>query len=305
MLFVILLLVLPVTESLAWSRTGHMVIAAMAYRNLPERLQEEYTEILRAHPFYEAWEEAYNSLSVDISLGEYLFMQASFWPDVIRRAGVNAHDFPTWHYTNYPLTPQVLSGNVSTIEPTLTPENDVQHGFRESLLILFSDASSNELKAIYLSWVIHLVGDAHQPLHCVALVTDLYPEGDRGGNLFFVRPTENSEGINLHAFWDGLLGRSADARNARNETTRLLQQRKEERYEGKKDASMMEEWMLEGRELAIEYVYLRGTLPATDRDHREKAAILPADYAKNAKEIAEKRSVLAGYRLARVLSGKS
>ena len=55
-------------------------------------------------------------------------------------------------------------------------------------------------------------------------------------------------------------------------------------------------WSLEGRELAIDKVYLHdelkgGTTPAT-------AAPLPAGYTIEAKTVAEKQVALAGYRLA-------
>ena len=279
-----------------------MVIAAIAYRSLPQALQEEYTELLKSHPDYEQWLYAYEKQTVDLPLGEYLFMQASFWPDVIRRQG-NEHDFPTWHYTNFPLTPAVLIGQETAIQETITPENDVINGFQKSMDLLFDSTQSAEIRAVYLSWIIHLVGDAHQPLHCVALVNEIYPEGDRGGNSFFVRPTKQSEGMNLHSFWDGLLGRSGDIRNARNEATRLLITG----FEGYNESEgvNIRTWVLEGRLLAITYVYLNGALPPTVYEDREAAALLPGDYASNAKSIAEERAVLAGYRLSNVLSGKN
>ena len=51
-----------------------------------------------------------------------------------------------------------------------------------------------------LSWLIHLIGDIHQPLHCVTHITSQHPapEGDRGGNSFKLKGTPN----NLHSVWD-------------------------------------------------------------------------------------------------------
>ena len=299
-MFMMLLIVLPVTHSFAWSRTGHMIVAAVAYRSLPPELQASYTEILRHHPDFAVWERDYASLKVDIDPGEYYFMQASFWPDVIRRAG-NVYDHPTWHYTNLPLRPGVFSGEITEIEPTITPENDVVFGFNESLKIFFDESKSLEERAAHLSWVIHLVGDIHQPLHSVALVSDVYPDGDRGGNLVFVRPTAESEPINLHAFWDSLLGRSPDVRNARNETTRLLHILDSESWLPLGDRTLINEWAVESRQLAIDYVYLNGRLAGEIPENRENAPILPETYAGNAKEMAEKRVIIAGMRLGRVI----
>ena len=84
-LIVVFVTVWPSRPAQAWSRNGHMIIAAMAYRALPASLQEEYTALLHHHPDFDRWRQAYADLDVEISLGEFLFMQASIWPDAIRR----------------------------------------------------------------------------------------------------------------------------------------------------------------------------------------------------------------------------
>ena len=48
-------------------------------------------------------------------------------------------------------------------------------------------AGTDEEKAIYLTWLMHLVGDIHQPLHCTAVFREQFPNGDKGGNDAFVR----------------------------------------------------------------------------------------------------------------------
>ena len=58
----------------------------------------------------------------------------------------------------------------------------------------------------------------------------------------------------------------------------------------------VESWSKENRENAIHDVYIDGTLaPGQDADH---ATTLPAGYTQHAKEVAERRIALAGYRLA-------
>ena len=63
------------------------------------------------------------------------------------------------------------------------------------LAILQSRAPDVE-RLVALKYVVHLVGDIHQPLH-VGLASD------KGGNLFQVRAF--GRGTNLHAIWDGEL----------------------------------------------------------------------------------------------------
>src|SRR5439155_25645392 len=64
-----------------------------------------------------------------------------------------------------------------------------------------------DLKAYDLSWLLHLVGDLHQPIHCTTRVSQGQPEGDAGGNLVAVTPGTSPQ--KLHQFWDDLLGSSA------------------------------------------------------------------------------------------------
>ena len=48
-------------------------------------------------------------------------------------------------------------------------------------------SGTDEEKAIYLTWLMHLVGDIHQPLHCAAVFSEQFPNGDKGGNDAFIR----------------------------------------------------------------------------------------------------------------------
>jgi hypothetical protein len=55
-------------------------------------------------------------------------------------------------------------------------------------------------------YLIHVVGDVHQPLHAASLFdNDKFRDGDRGGNLFKIQ--FNSEIDNLHKLYDDILDR--------------------------------------------------------------------------------------------------
>ncbi len=56
-------------------------------------------------------------------------------------------------------------------------------------------------RALFARYLIHLVGDIHQPLHSVALYNKTYPKGDAGGNLLHIK-TLNGTVQNFHSFWD-------------------------------------------------------------------------------------------------------
>ena len=76
--------------------------------------------------------------------------------------------------------------------------------------VMRDPAASNADKAIAIAWILHLSGDIHQPLHTSARVTDTEPKGDQGGNLFLLTPegTPRDKQVNLHWFWDSIVGRN-------------------------------------------------------------------------------------------------
>ncbi len=56
-------------------------------------------------------------------------------------------------------------------------------------------------RALFARYLVHVVGDMHQPLHSVALFNQTFPSGDRGGNSIKIKLI-NQTSQNLHAFWD-------------------------------------------------------------------------------------------------------
>lgn len=56
-------------------------------------------------------------------------------------------------------------------------------------------------RALFSRYLVHVVGDIHQPLHSVSLFNETYPSGDRGGNSLKITLL-NGTAQNLHSFWD-------------------------------------------------------------------------------------------------------
>jgi hypothetical protein len=155
---------------------------------------------------------------------------------------------------------------------------------------------TDEEKAVYLTWLCHLVGDIHQPLHCVALYSTKYPDGDRGGNSIRIRIS--SSPTNLYSFWDGLLGRGLTAGSINTNVAEIEAVMKEKTETLKPDLDSHktpDSWAREGAEIARKAVYLNRELfkprgwEATPSDVIQ----VPADYAP------------APLRTARVQIGKS
>src|SRR5690348_14084820 len=71
---------------------------------------------------------------------------------------------------------------------------------------VLASSSPDELKSYDLVWLLHIVGDIHQPLHASTRVRQPDPDGDAGGNLVKLDCAK----CELHFFWDDLLGTEND-----------------------------------------------------------------------------------------------
>ncbi|MFG6464153.1 S1/P1 nuclease [Roseateles sp. DXS20W] len=81
----------------------------------------------------------------------------------------------------------------------------------EQTLILRSSGTSPSERLVALKWVVHLVGDVHQPLHAGLAA-------DKGGNGVQLRAF--GKGSNLHALWDsGLIDHRLDGMTAHSGLT--------------------------------------------------------------------------------------
>jgi hypothetical protein len=271
----------------AWGSAGHQVIAAEAYRELSPELKAQVFEVLKAHPDFAKWTNAYHP-NASFDLAAYVFMRSSTWPDEIRRSE-NKYDHPNWHFIDYPLRPPAFA-----FEPDARPTDNVLFGIGDCEKTLSDTNADTELRAAYLSWLVHLVGDEHQPLHAESFFNRDYPDGDRGGNDFYVMPAQWA--IGLHGLWDGLLGTSGNPRTQWNYAIELQAKFPTNGLPELTSHTTPKEWSLESRALAVEQAYLHGALNGST--NRDEAPALPADYTKNAKAVAERQGALAGYRLA-------
>lgn len=284
-------LILLTQNSRAWDAEGHRIIAAATWRELPASTQKHITQILLGHPAYADWKKAFSQGPRDLDLPLYAFLKASTWPDEIRRQGGN-YDFPKWHYINHPLrSPKFRK------EPV--PQNDtILAGIAQCERDLPERKMPGEVRAVALSWLIHLVGDLHQPLHCVSLYKREFPQGDDGGTRFWIKP--GTRPVSLHEIWDELLGTSNNPRLAMNEAILITARYPRNTLRELKSATTPAAWSLEGRALALEQVYRRGKLRGGPIP--ETAVPLPTGYTKSAKNVAERQAALASHRLCDELS---
>jgi len=148
-----------------------------------------------------------------------------------------------------------------------------------------------------MRFLIHFVGDIHQPLHSTSRVDNEYPAGDRGGNSV---PLPSKDGAkNLHAVWDAVIYSEAGDYNtplSANDWTSLSNEAKKLMKMYPIDSKTANEidpkvWANDSFKISQEIVY-KGI------HENEK---LSDDYIKKAEELAQKQVVIGGYRLASMI----
>ena len=282
-----------------------MLSGAIAYQVLQQenpQTIEKVRAILEKHPSYA------NQLQArlqDVSLVDrdmVLFMQAARWADDIRSNDKQQHR-ALWHYINWPFKPDGQPPSVQTREPEAV---NILTAMTENERVVKND--NPERKAIALAWLLHLVGDIHQPLHTVQLFTSEYPKGDRGGNEICVRVTQEGRPMDLHRFWDSVVTSSQNLTRLRNEATALRNRQEFQRSQLTELANTdFEWWAKESFEIATKIAYQNGRIvgapKAGNRDCTTitTAPVLPPGYVHSASWIADRRVILAGYRLADLL----
>ena len=298
MIVAVLLLLLAPTMSSAWNRPGHMVTAAIAYEALkqsdPEALAATVA-LLHEHPhfgtMFRSQIEKRHLQAEEQDL--YLFMLAARWADDIR--GKEEYDRGRWHYINIPYKPV---GQPDSVKTRRAPRINILTALAENARAAAESGSARD-RAVALTWLFHLVGDLQQPLHTTRIFTTTFPKGDRGGTRFYVRQREGGRALSLHALWDNLIIGSDRFRDVRN--TAIALRHKYPRPEpAELQSGNFNEWAQEGHQLAKEVGYRSGALKGGPT--KEKAVLLPEDYASTAGTIAERRATLAGYRLADLLA---
>lgn len=205
--------------ALAWNDFGHMTVAAVAWQHLTPTARRQATMLLRLNPDYARWISRAPRHERDVMA----FLLASTWADAIkhetgyiddgeRPAGPDANsnigyedrnEHRYWHYVDIPFSPD------RTPLPAVPTPNAATRiaDFRR---VLADPGAPAAVRSYDLVWLLHLVGDIHQPLHAVSRFTRELPEGDQGGNrIRLCTPPCRQE---LHAFWDDTLGRGSPAR---------------------------------------------------------------------------------------------
>jgi len=260
----------------AWTDTGHMLVASIAEAHLNEKARAESLRLL----------------AIGGSPRTNTFVSAACWADDVRR---DRSETGPWHYINIP-----FRQDGKRVADRSAAEN-VVWAIETQTAILADRTQTDEKRSEALRFVMHFVGDIHQPLHATDRVSEANPEGDRGGNEFKVGglklwPESNREVTNLHSLWDAGAGaflpierpESLEARNYLRAYGRSLEANFPSRW---RTGGSPKDWARESFDLARSQVY------------RLKEGSVPDEkYLREGQLASGRRVVQAGIRLAALLN---
>lgn len=162
----LLLLTLPSHYAFAWGATGHRSIGLIAQQHMTPAALKRAEQILEGHNL------AY----------------ISTWADEIRSDPKKYGDTFNWHFTTWQDEVELHNANLENKSTGFLLSKVSQQ------TAVLNDAKSTQTeKAIALRFLVHLIGDLHQPLHVGG-------SNDQGGNACKV--TWHNKATNLHTVWD-------------------------------------------------------------------------------------------------------
>jgi hypothetical protein len=242
-----------------WGQHGHQIVARLADSRL--------SPVARA--------------GVQQLLGQQTLADVANWADDIKNSRKETKD---WHYTDIPITRDEYKPAIDCQE---TDQGDCSIAAigREQAILADPHAHRTE-RTEALKFLVHLVGDLHQPLHSAN-------NHDVGGNEETVRFITHS--MKLHAVWDsGIIAetRLTDTKYVGRLNSWLASQDTDTMAQG-----TVEQWALDAHDQAKNRAYrdMDGALIA-DGEQLTRA------YYEASRPVMEKQLAKAGVRLARVLN---
>ena len=263
------------SSAFGWNSTGHMLIADIALKHLRKNVKEVCESLLQNMPAKEA----------------NTFIDCAPWADDVR-----TRKTASWHYIDLYFS---ADGTPNNLQPR---HKNVVWAIKKFTEQLKNKSLPTTMRANALRYLIHFVGDIHQPLHCCSRITRQLPYGDKGGNdFFFSHPSANNPRPHeLHYLWDeggGLfkyMQRPID-QNSRNFLDYLARRAmrtltsSEIQHELKITRPL--DWAKEGQAIAQKFVY------ATPEYHEPSS-----NYILLVQHISLQRCAIAGLRLAHLLN---
>jgi len=304
-LFSFSLLLMQAPAAKAWGCRGHQAVAALAEKHLTPQAKQALLALLSANPIDPQLKRYCGQTGLDP------FVDASTWADDER-----SRDSSTapWHFIDIPIG--VTQGSAQTY---CGAGGCVLSAITDQLAILKNKNAPAAKRADALRFLIHFVGDLHQPLHAA-------DNSDRGGNCVPVKyfrrnphAHNNSYTPNLHHVWDTEIPESEMLGADAAEFADTLDAAFENSFAAWQQGGMqLDAWAWESHDHAVETAYGAFAKPiaaepevavnscADDNNIGQrmlhKHLVIGIPYRDQAGAVVEERLAQAGIRLAMILN---
>ncbi|HET9363383.1 MAG TPA: S1/P1 nuclease [Candidatus Angelobacter sp.] len=261
----LLLFAVVSTQLVAWGPKGHAIVADIA--------QSRLTPLARKN--------------LQLLLGQDSLASIASWADQVRKEHDESYD---WHFVDIPKDAAGFSSQRDCFRPQ-DNHKDAQtdhHNCAVDRIEIFSKVLADEkasradrLEA--LKWVVHFIGDLHQPLHAI--------DEARGGNDIKLPAFGSSKcgdyDCNLHWAWDSLLLEHTGL--SEEEYVQHLNKLIDEQHLSQLAQGTPEDWANESHREARRIL-------------EQKPAAIDEHYYQSNIDLVNKKLALAGLRLAVVLN---
>jgi hypothetical protein len=214
------------TPAQAYWEYGHQTVAAIAYANVTPKVRGAIDRML-----------ARSALMETPTCPAHTIEEASVWADCIKTLGPRFSYAFSWHYQNVNICkPFDLKG-------ACKDGNCVSAQIERDVKILKDAGIPLRERIQALAFLVHFVGDIHQPLHAG-------DRGDLGGNqVKAAYGIYAPEKLNLHSVWDGWLAERAIS------TPPLLVRPYSAEERGPIQGGTVEDWSRESWGVAHDWAY--------------------------------------------------
>ena len=319
-------LVTFVPEARAWDHPGHMVTAAIAFAEI-EQARPDLIDVLGLlflkhpdpAPFWVASGDAKGKERV-----RRMFIECARWPDDNK---FTLNDRLTWHSARWAVVADDAPAEARAAAEARQgkPVGQAIEALRLVSAMLSNPEADPTERAFALCWMLHIVGDIHQPMHVSDLFSADFPTGNAGATMSYVHDPVTDRPIPLHILWDSNFLRVPSLeevdRNAQlfvAKHPRSLFPELQQHPLGDPDA--FQEWALESNQIAADWAFDVRTTADPNKDQPaeklvqnmvnfilngvspvQEAPELPPGYWERLQETAERRMTLAGYRIADII----
>ncbi len=265
----------------AWGDLGHEVTALIAYRHLTPIAKRNLNALLdadtdtltpRSFAARATWADKYRTTHRETANWHFIDIE------------IDAPDMRSACY-DFPALPTGVAASQGTAADCVV--NKIEQFYTE----LKDPATPQAERIVALKFLLHFMGDLHQPLHAA-------DHHDRGGNCIGLSPMPDRRDKNLHAYWDvGAV--VAMGRNAL-EIARTLDETVTDAELKFWSEGTPRTWAMESFELGKVEVYDLASLPTCDAPG---TVALTAAYETRAADDAATQLAKAGVRIASLLNG--